>query len=48
MRPVDRGYCTMRDLKDGSLDLVDVAVMNETIDVKDENMRRLEASRRNK
>ena len=46
MRPVDRGYCTMRDLKDCSLDLVDVAVMNETIDIKDENTRRLEASRR--
>lgn len=37
----------MRDLKDGSLDLEDVAVMNETIDVRDENERRLrEATRR--
>lgn len=46
MRPVDRGYCTMRDLKDGSLDLEDVAIMNETIDVREENARRLDAARR--
>lgn len=38
----------MRDLRDGSLDLVDVAIMNETIDVKDENTRRLETSRKAK
>lgn len=46
MRPVDRGYCTMRDLKDGSLDLADVAIMNETIDVREENQRRLTAANR--
>ena len=37
----------MRDLKDGSLSLLDVAIMNETIDVREENSRRLqEANKR--
>lgn len=41
MRPVDRGYCRYESLKDGTLDLVDVAIMNETIDARDENERRM-------
>jgi len=39
-RPVDAGYCRYTDLKDGTLDLVDVAKMNEMIDVKAENEKR--------
>lgn len=40
MRPVVRGLCKMEALKDGSLDLCDVALMNEALDVEDENERR--------
>lgn len=41
MRPVDMGYCTMEGLKDGTLDLEDVALMNDAIEVRLENERRL-------
>jgi hypothetical protein len=41
MRPVLRGMCTMEGLKDGTLDLEDVALMNEAIDVEEENRRRI-------
>lgn len=40
MRPVDMGYCRMGELKDGTLDLEDVALMNDAIDVRLENERR--------
>lgn len=40
MRPVVRGLCGMTALKDGSLDLCDIALMNEALDVEDENERR--------
>lgn len=43
MRPVARGMCRYESLKDGSLDLVDFAEMNEALDVVDENARRLAA-----
>lgn len=45
MRPVDRGYCSYESLKNGTLDLVDISVMNETIDVREENERRLRSLR---
>lgn len=40
MRPVLRGLCRFESLKDGSLDLCDVALMNEALDVMDENASR--------
>jgi hypothetical protein len=40
MRPVARGLCRYESLKDGTLDLIDVARMNDCIDVQDENERR--------
>lgn len=45
MRPVDRGYCLYESLIDGTLGLEDVARMNDAIDVKEENERRLAAAR---
>lgn len=40
MRPVVRGLCKYSELKDGTLDLFDVAAMNEALDVMDENTKR--------
>lgn len=40
MRPVLRGMCLYESLKDGSVDLADVARMNDAIDVEEENFRR--------
>lgn len=40
MRPVMEGLCNYESLKDGTLDLVDVARMNDALDVKMENERR--------
>lgn len=41
MRPVMRGLCTYDSLKNGTVDLCDVARMNEAIDVDDENRKRV-------
>lgn len=41
LRPVARGWCRYESLKDGSLDLIDLADMNDGISVMDENSRRL-------
>ncbi len=41
MLPVLRGLCVYKDLKDGSLSLYDVALMNEALEVEGENQRRL-------
>ena len=47
LRPVLRGLCHYESLLDGTLDLVDIAVMNDMLDVEAENNRRAdEASRR--
>jgi hypothetical protein len=47
MRPVARGMCKYESLKDGTLDLADVALMNDTLDVQDENERRyMEANKK--
>ena len=49
LRPVLRGLCRYESLKDGTLDLLDIAIMNEAIDVQDENERRyLDAKEREK
>ncbi len=37
LRPVAKGMCRFESLKDGSVDLADVALMNELLDVMAEN-----------
>jgi hypothetical protein len=37
LRPVVRGMCRYESLKDGTLDLADIALMNDSLDVIDEN-----------
>ena len=37
MRPVDAGYIPYTALKDGSLDLADIARMNDWLDLKADN-----------
>ncbi len=41
MRPVLRGCCSYESLIDGKLNLLDLARLNDAIDVADENARRL-------
>lgn len=41
MRPVLEGLCQYESLLDGSIRLYDVARMNEALDVRDENQRRM-------
>lgn len=41
MRPVLRGMCKYESLLDGTLSLVDVALMNEAINVDEENRARI-------
>ena len=40
MRPVLKGMCRFESLKDGTLSLADVALMNDSITVEIENNRR--------
>lgn len=42
MRPVMRGMCSYENLSNGTLDLFDVARMNEAIDVEEENRSRVQ------
>ncbi|MBC8947226.1 DUF6889 family protein [Xenorhabdus indica] len=37
MRPVRHGMCTFQSLKNGDIDLADIALMNDTLDVDAEN-----------
>lgn len=37
MRPVLRGLCKYESLLDGTIDLEDIALMNDALDVSDEN-----------
>lgn len=47
LRPVLRGMCRFESLKDCTLDLADIALMNDALDVQDENERRyMEAKER--
>lgn len=39
-RPVLRGLCKYESLKDGTITLLDIAKMNEALDVEGENQRR--------
>jgi hypothetical protein len=41
MRPVLEGVCKYESLIDGTLSLSDIACMNDAIDVRNENERRL-------
>lgn len=40
MRPALEGLCRFESLKDGTLDLADVAQMNDALDVRAENEKR--------
>lgn len=44
MRPCRAGMCTYVQLKDGSLDLADLALMNEYLDIEAENSARHHAA----
>lgn len=46
LRPVLRGLCRYESLKDGSIDLADIALMNDALNAQDENARRLELALR--
>lgn len=37
LRPVSRGWCKYESLIDGTLNLLDIAIMNDGINVLDEN-----------
>ncbi len=41
MRPVLRGLCQYESLKDGAIDLADIARMNDALTASDENERRM-------
>lgn len=41
LRPMGAGYCKFESLKDGTLDLADIALMNEKLDVDEENRNRI-------
>ena len=41
MRPVLAGLCRLESLKDGTLDLCDVQMLNDALDVRAENERRI-------
>jgi hypothetical protein len=47
MRPALEGICLYESLVDGTLDLADVARMNEALNVRDENRSRYEEAARN-
>jgi len=42
MQPVMHGLCKYESLKDGTLDLCDIALMNDAIGVRDVNTRRIQ------
>lgn len=44
MQPVMEGMCRFESLKDGSIDLADIAMMNDAIAVRDENSSRASAA----
>lgn len=46
MRPVLRGLCSYASLKDGSIDMEDLARMNDTLTICDENERRVAEANR--
>lgn len=47
MRPVDAGYIRYDKLLDGSVDLADIARMNDWLDLKADNQARIDKWRQN-
>ncbi|WP_166738979.1 DUF6889 family protein [Alkanindiges illinoisensis] len=47
MRPVLKGMCRYESLKDGTLDLADIALMNDALDVQADNQRLLDEKMKN-
>ncbi|MGA9606999.1 MAG: NTP pyrophosphohydrolase [Rouxiella badensis] len=47
MRPVDAGYISYSALKDGSIDLADIARMNDWLNLKADNEARIAKWREN-
>ena len=45
LRPVIERLCLYESLKDGTLDLFDVMLMNEALDVREDNQYRIEKKR---
>jgi hypothetical protein len=45
LRPVLRGLCSYESLKNGTLDLADIALLNDAIEVAEENERRIRKAR---
>lgn len=48
LRPAIHGMCKYESLKDGTLDIADVALMNDALDVRAENEWRCLNAQRNK
>lgn len=48
LRPAVRGMCRFESLKNGDVDLADVALMNDALDVAAENERRYLAALKHK
>lgn len=48
MRPVNEGLCRYESLKDGTLTLADIAMLNEMIDVRQENAARAQRAAQEK
>jgi hypothetical protein len=46
LRPVLRGLCRYESLLDGKINLVDIAKMNEALDVEAENQERVNNARK--
>lgn len=44
LRPVLKGLCKYESLRDGTLSLLDVSIMNEALDVEAENQDKLRRS----
>ncbi|WP_347454062.1 DUF6889 family protein [Acinetobacter thermotolerans] len=45
MRPVIKGMCKFESIKDGTLDLADIALMNDALDVVADNEYLVEEAR---
>jgi hypothetical protein len=48
LRPVIKGMCKFESLKDGTLDLADIALMNDALDVVADNEYLVEEARESK
>jgi hypothetical protein len=48
LRPVTRGWCRYESLKDGTLDISDIAEMNDAIAAEDENRERAQEAAKNR